>query len=51
MSNSSQQLLPDQQARADIVTCLDETLMVEAGAGTGKTKSLVDRIGSPDCRG
>ena len=44
MSNGSAKQLIDQQDRADIVGCLDETLMVEAGAGTGKTKSLVDRM-------
>ena len=36
--------LADQAARDRIATALDETLFVEAGAGSGKTKSLVDRI-------
>jgi ATP-dependent helicase/nuclease subunit A len=44
MSKGLNAQLNDQQARADIVRCLNETLMVEAGAGTGKTKSLVDRM-------
>ncbi len=34
----------DQATRAAIVGALDETLFVEAGAGSGKTKALVDRI-------
>jgi ATP-dependent exoDNAse (exonuclease V) beta subunit len=34
----------DQDARDAIRTRLDETLFVEAGAGTGKTKALVDRV-------
>ena len=34
----------DERAREVIRQCLDETLFVEAGAGTGKTTSLVDRI-------
>ncbi len=34
----------DQAARDAICTRLDETLFVEAGAGTGKTKALVDRV-------
>ena len=37
-------LLPDEQSRADIVTDLDNTLFVSAGAGTGKTSSMVGRI-------
>ncbi|MDQ3342031.1 MAG: UvrD-helicase domain-containing protein [Actinomycetota bacterium] len=36
--------LPDQAARDRITGALDETLFVEAGAGSGKTKSLVDRV-------
>jgi ATP-dependent helicase/nuclease subunit A len=36
--------LADQDARKRIVEALDETLFVEAGAGSGKTKSLVDRV-------
>ncbi|MET0626952.1 MAG: UvrD-helicase domain-containing protein [Acidimicrobiia bacterium] len=35
---------PDAAARRAIVEQLDETLFVEAGAGSGKTKSLVDRV-------
>ncbi len=34
----------DNAERHRIATSLDETLFVEAGAGTGKTTSLVDRI-------
>ena len=34
----------DNTERKRIATSLDETLFVEAGAGTGKTTSLVDRI-------
>ena len=34
----------DQKARDTIVECLDENMVVEAGAGTGKTTSLVGRI-------
>ena len=34
----------DNAERKRIATSLDETLFVEAGAGTGKTTSLVDRI-------
>ncbi len=36
--------LADDEARTRIVAALDETLFVEAGAGSGKTKSLVDRV-------
>ena len=35
---------PDQAARDRITTALDRTLFVEAGAGSGKTTALVDRI-------
>ncbi|HEY8548777.1 MAG TPA: UvrD-helicase domain-containing protein [Vicinamibacterales bacterium] len=38
------QALIDAEARARIRTALDETLAVEAAAGTGKTTVLVDRI-------
>jgi ATP-dependent exoDNAse (exonuclease V) beta subunit len=34
----------DELARRAIIERLDETLFVEAGAGSGKTKSLVDRV-------
>ena len=34
----------DQQARSTIGERLDETLFVEASAGTGKTHSLVERL-------
>jgi ATP-dependent helicase/nuclease subunit A len=36
--------LADEAARERIRTRLDENLVVEAGAGTGKTKLLVDRV-------
>ena len=36
--------LSDAAARAAIVTELDRTMMVEAGAGSGKTTSLVNRM-------
>ena len=35
---------PDQGARQRIVDELDATLFVEAGAGSGKTSALVDRV-------
>ena len=35
---------PDQAARDRIATDLDTTLFVEAGAGSGKTTALVDRV-------
>src|SRR3974390_922214 len=37
-------LPPDQPARDDIVNLLDTTMLVEASAGTGKTRSMVDRM-------
>lgn len=37
---------PDQRARDTIAGKLDATLFVEAGAGSGKTKGLVARIGA-----
>ena len=37
-------VLPDQSARNDISNALDDTLVVEAAAGTGKTTELVKRI-------
>ena len=37
-------MLPDQAARDVITGELERTLFVEAGAGSGKTSSLVDRI-------
>ena len=39
----NQQLI-DKEARKKIKTALDTTLLVEAGAGSGKTHSLVDRM-------
>ena len=39
----NQQLI-DREAREKIKTALDTTLLVEAGAGSGKTHSLVDRM-------
>jgi ATP-dependent helicase/nuclease subunit A len=34
----------DKEARGQIRELLDDTLFVEAGAGTGKTRALVDRV-------
>ena len=36
--------LADHQAREKVRTALDQTLVVEAAAGTGKTTALVGRI-------
>ena len=36
--------LPDQAARDRILTDLDASLLVEGGAGSGKTRSLTDRM-------
>ncbi|GAA1941611.1 UvrD-helicase domain-containing protein [Microbacterium aoyamense] len=36
--------LPDQPARHEIRTSLDENLFVDAGAGSGKTSALVGRV-------
>ncbi|MCY4062369.1 MAG: UvrD-helicase domain-containing protein, partial [Chloroflexi bacterium] len=36
--------LSDQPARDAILERLDQNMVVEAGAGTGKTRSLVDRV-------
>jgi ATP-dependent helicase/nuclease subunit A len=38
--------LPDQSARELIETALDRNLLVEAGAGSGKTESLARRMGA-----
>jgi ATP-dependent helicase/nuclease subunit A len=38
------ELPPDQPARDAIVRQLDTTMLVEASAGTGKTRSMVDRM-------
>ena len=40
----SRSVLPDRQARQQIVHDLDTCILVEAGAGSGKTSSLVDRM-------
>ena len=37
-------LPPDQPARDAIVRMLDTTMLVEASAGTGKTRSMVERM-------
>ena len=42
--NTNEPLPADQPARSAIVERLDENLVVEAGAGTGKTRSLVERV-------
>ena len=36
----------DQDARDEVTDALDRTLFVEAGAGSGKTRALVDRVES-----
>ncbi|MGB3912268.1 MAG: UvrD-helicase domain-containing protein, partial [Thermacetogeniaceae bacterium] len=36
--------LKDEQARQAIIDDLDRCIMVEAGAGSGKTRSLVQRM-------
>ena len=41
----------DEATRAEIRTLLDESMCVEAGAGTGKTSVLVDRVVELLCRG
>lgn len=43
-SRARMPLPPDEAARERIRTDLDTTFLVEAGAGSGKTKSLVDRM-------
>lgn len=40
----SKRVAPDQKERDRIASDLDTTLLVEAGAGSGKTTSLVDRL-------
>jgi ATP-dependent helicase/nuclease subunit A len=42
--DQGQQILPDEAARERVRTQLEQTFVVEAGAGTGKTRLLVDRI-------
>ncbi|MGE5742037.1 MAG: UvrD-helicase domain-containing protein, partial [Candidatus Aminicenantes bacterium RBG_16_66_30] len=44
MMTSKKTLPPDQAARDRIGRDLGTTFLVEAGAGSGKTKSLVDRM-------
>lgn len=44
MTNQSLQLEQDEKARETVRNNLSSTLFVEAGAGTGKTTALVDRI-------
>ncbi|MGH9411284.1 MAG: UvrD-helicase domain-containing protein [Vicinamibacterales bacterium] len=43
-STSGGEALPDAAAREAIATLFDDTLVVEAAAGTGKTTELVNRI-------
>ena len=40
----SRSVLPDEQARQQIVQDLDTCILVEAGAGSGKTSSLIARM-------
>lgn len=42
--NSSASFPPDQQVRNEIREDLESNLLVEAGAGSGKTRSLVERM-------
>ena len=44
MTQSMDYLARDEEARRTVCEALNETLFVEAGAGTGKTRALVDRI-------
>ncbi|MGZ5514493.1 MAG: UvrD-helicase domain-containing protein, partial [Candidatus Aminicenantales bacterium] len=44
MTTANRTLPPDQAARDRIRRDLGTTFLVEAGAGSGKTKSLVDRM-------
>src|SRR5512137_649058 len=44
MTEATKSPLIDQASRARISRDLDATFLVEAGAGSGKTKSLVDRM-------
>ncbi len=44
MRETTTSLPPDQAARDRIVDDLGATLFIEAGAGAGKTRSLVDRV-------
>src|SRR5262245_60683906 len=44
MTSGATAALPDADARRDISDALDQTLVVEAAAGTGKTTELVTRI-------
>ena len=44
MNGSAVHAISDQEARERIRTSLDESLIVEASAGTGKTTELVRRI-------
>ncbi|WP_027406585.1 exodeoxyribonuclease V subunit beta [Anaerovibrio sp. RM50] len=44
MNKENTSLTADKKARKDIVSCIDKNLFVEAGAGSGKTTMLVDRM-------
>ena len=44
MSDYAAFLAEDERTREEIRSRLSETMLVEAGAGTGKTRSLVDRV-------
>jgi len=44
MNKEKTSLTADEKARKDIVSCIDKNLFVEAGAGSGKTTMLVDRM-------
>src|SRR5438445_5486686 len=51
MTGAPDYLAQDQEARRVVCEALGETLFVEAGAGTGKTRALVDRIVALVCSG
>jgi ATP-dependent helicase/nuclease subunit A len=51
MTDAPDYLAQDEEARRVVRESLAETLFVEAGAGTGKTRALVDRIVALVCSG
>ena len=51
MTQAPDYLAQDEEARRVVCEALGETLFVEAGAGTGKTRALVDRIVALVCSG
>ena len=51
MTNATPYSEADERTREVISSALGETLFVEAGAGTGKTRALVDRVVSVVAQG